>query len=62
MTGYNELLDQLKAKEITSLTIRKEDFLTFRETLIAREDFKHFRGAAFHHGETVYTYTEEKSK
>ena len=60
MTDYNELLDQLKAEEISALTIQKEDFMEFRESLIAREDFKHFRGAAFHHGKTVYTYTKEK--
>ncbi|RNF38515.1 hypothetical protein [Planococcus salinus] len=62
MTDYNELLDQLKTGEISSLTIEKEDFLKFREILVARKDFKHFSGAAFHHGKTVYTYSEEELK
>lgn len=62
MTDYNNMLDQLKAREISSITIQKEDFLVFREVLIARPDFKHFKGTAFHHGTTVYTYTEEPSK
>lgn len=62
MTDYNELLDQLKAGEISSITVKKEDFLDFRTILIGREDFKHFRGEAFHHGTTVYSYTEEPSK
>lgn len=62
MTDYNELLEQLKSKEIESIIIEKEDFLHFRNVLIEREDFKHFRGEAFHHGKTVYKYTEEPSK
>lgn len=62
MTDYNELLDQLKAGEIGSITIEKEEFLSFRTVLIGREDFKHFRGEAFHHGKTIYKYTEEPSK
>ncbi|TWT28024.1 hypothetical protein [Planomicrobium sp. CPCC 101110] len=62
MTDYNTMLDQLKAGEISSITIQKEDFLDFREVLISRPDFKHFKGTAFHHGTTVYTYTEEPSK
>jgi len=62
MANYDELLEQLKQGEISSLTVQKEDFLDFREVLIKREDFKHFRGAAFHHGITIYTYTENPSK
>ena len=62
MTDYNELLDRLKTGESESLTIEKEDFLSFRTVLIGREDFKHFRGEAFHHGKTIYKYTEEPSK
>ncbi|MGK7378572.1 hypothetical protein ACSFXN_12095 [Planococcus sp. 1R117A] len=62
MANYDELLEQLKQGEISSLQIEKEDFLEFRENLLKREDFKHFRGAAFHHGLTIYTYTEEPSK
>ncbi|MDN7244354.1 hypothetical protein QWY16_13560 [Planococcus shenhongbingii] len=62
MANYDELLEQLKQGEISSLQIEKEDFLEFREILLKREDFKHFRGAAFHHGLTIYTYTEEPSK
>ena len=62
MADYNELLEQLKAGELESITIEKEEFLSFREVLIARDDFKHFRGEAFHHGKTIYRYTEEASK
>ncbi|WP_106534619.1 hypothetical protein [Planomicrobium soli] len=59
MTNYNSMLDQLKAGELSSSTIQKEEFLDFRAVLIARPDFKHFKGAAFHHGTTIYTYQEE---
>lgn len=62
MADYNTQLEQLKQGEISSLTIQKEDFLDFREVLLKRDDFKHFRGAAFHHGVTIYTYTLEPSK
>ncbi len=62
MTDYNELLDRLKAGEIPSITVEKNDFLDFRTVLIAREDFKHFRGEAFHQGKTIYKFTQEPSK
>ncbi|MCM3610651.1 hypothetical protein M4S82_05260 [Planococcus sp. MERTA32b] len=62
MTDYNELLDRLKAGEMESLTVEKENFLDFRTVLIAREDFKHFRGEAFHHGKTIYRYMQEPGK
>ncbi len=62
MTDYTELLDQLKSGEIESLTIQKQDFLEFRKVLVERTDFKHYRGVAYHHGVTIYSYTEEPSK
>ncbi|MGN1402193.1 MAG: hypothetical protein ACI4XL_11910 [Bacillus sp. (in: firmicutes)] len=54
-----QLLEQLKAGELTEVRISKEDFLSFREQLVKREDFKHFRGDAQHGGETIYTYLKE---
>lgn len=62
MTDYNELLEQLKSGKIQSITINKEEFLDFRSVLIDRKDFKHFRGEAFHHGKTIYKFTQEPSK
>lgn len=62
MKDFNRLLDQLKAGEISSLEIPKEEFMDFRKVLVEREDFKHFRGTAYHFGRTVYTYTIEASK
>lgn len=56
----NELLDKLKNGEISELTIKKEDFLSFREQLVSRNDFKHFRGIAKHGGLTIYHYLEDE--
>ena len=55
----NELLEKLKGGELAELKIAKEDFLSFREQLVRREDFKDFRGIARHNGETVFTYMKE---
>ncbi|TFE00337.1 hypothetical protein [Jeotgalibacillus salarius] len=53
------LLDQLKSGELAEIVIEKENFDLFRSVLLSREDFKHFRGIARHHGKTVYQYQEE---
>lgn len=59
MNTYKQQLEDLKEGNITSITIEKEKFLEFREVLILREDFKHFRGIAKQGGIVIYTY--EKS-
>ena len=59
MNTYKQQLEDLKEGNITSITIQKENFLEFREVLIVREDFKHFRGIAKQGGIVIYTY--EKS-
>lgn len=59
MTTYEQQLEDLKEGTVTSITIEKEYFLEFREVLILREDFKHFRGIAKQGGIVIYTY--EKS-
>lgn len=55
----NEVLSKLANREIDEFRISKEDFLGFREVLVNREDFKHFRGNAQHDGVIIYTYLEE---
>jgi hypothetical protein len=59
MNTYEQQLEDLKEGNVTSITIEKENFLEFREVLILREDFKHFRGIAKQGGIVIYTY--EKS-
>lgn len=55
----NEVLDKLKNGDISEYYVPKEDFLPFREILVRREDFKHFRGIAQHGGNVIYRYLEE---
>jgi len=59
MSQYEQLLQELKEGIQSSVTISKEEFLSFREALIARADFKHFKGIAKQGGSIVYTYELE---
>lgn len=54
----NYIFDQLKNGDITEYLVTKQDFLAFRQVLVAREDFKHFRGIAQRGGEVIYQYLE----
>ncbi|HWJ79446.1 MAG TPA: hypothetical protein VNR61_15365 [Niallia sp.] len=54
-----QVLEQLKNKEIESFRVSKEDFLTFRAELVKRKDFKHFKGIAEIGGNVTYKYTDE---
>jgi len=55
----NALLEKLANGDLSELHITKEDFLLFREQLVKRRDFKHFRGIAKHEGLTTYVYLSE---
>lgn len=55
----NDILDQLKNGELKEYVLEMEDFYTFREVIVNREDFKYFRGNAQHGGKIIYTYMEE---
>lgn len=52
----HSLLEQLKNGEVEQITIKKEEFLQFRQQLVRRNDFKHFRGIALRGGDVAYTY------
>jgi hypothetical protein len=56
MSQYEQMLEELMQGIQTSFTISNQDFLTFREVLIVREDFKHFKGVAIQGGSVEYTY------
>jgi len=56
MNTYIQQLDELRDGVISSITIEKEKFFEFREVLVQREDFKHFRGIAKQGGFVIYTY------
>lgn len=53
-----EVLDKLKNGELTEYFVSKEDFLSVRNVLVKREDFKNFRGVAKRGGDVLYTYLE----
>ncbi|WP_096154906.1 MULTISPECIES: hypothetical protein [Bacillus] len=53
-----EILDKLKNGELNEYTVTNDVFMEFRKVLVAREDFKHFRGIAKHNGVVIYKYTE----
>ncbi|NCU17105.1 hypothetical protein [Pallidibacillus pasinlerensis] len=54
-----EILDQLAAKQLPEYTVAKEDFEVFRNVLVRRPDFKHFRGVAKRGGNVLYRYLDE---
>ncbi|OLS41913.1 hypothetical protein [Bacillus sp. MRMR6] len=55
----NEILDKLMKGELTEYYVKNEDFLSFRQIIVNREDFKHFRGIAKRGGDVLYRYLSE---
>jgi hypothetical protein len=51
-----EILEKLKEGSLSEYYVNKEDFLAFREELVKRKDFKHFRGIGQRGGDVVYQY------
>lgn len=56
MNEYENILQQLKEGELSFYTVKKEEFLKFREVLVNHENFKHFRGEAQQGGDIIFTY------
>ncbi|WP_445506359.1 hypothetical protein [Niallia sp. 03190] len=54
-----EILEQLKSGDIEEITIEKQEFLSFREHLVKRDDFKHYFGIAERGGDVTYRYLKE---
>lgn len=48
----------LQSGDVDMLEVSKADFLSFREVLVKREDFKHFSGKATQGGDIIYTYLQ----
>ncbi len=55
----NEILDKLRDGELSEYHVTNEQFLAFREFIVKREDFKHFRGIAQRGGSVLYKYLAE---
>jgi hypothetical protein len=51
-----ENLEKLKNGELSEFYVKKEDF---RQVLVKREDFKHFRGIGQRGGDVLYQYLKE---
>lgn len=56
MESYETQLDKLKAGEIETIEVSREQFFLFREAWLAREDKKYFVGEAHHQGAVTYRY------
>ncbi|PLT34393.1 hypothetical protein [Bacillus sp. V5-8f] len=54
-----EILEKLANREMGEYRITKEEFLAFRQFLVKRADFKHFKGIAQHGGDVIYRYMDE---
>jgi hypothetical protein len=55
----SEILDQLMTGELTEYYVTKDKFMEFRQVLVKRKDFKHFRGIGQRGGEVLYQYLKE---
>lgn len=54
-----EILEQLKSGTLSQYYVKKESFLAFREVLVKREDFKHFRGIGQRGGDIIFEYQKQ---
>lgn len=54
-----EILEKLKSGELEEYLVPKSEFLTFRQVLVKREDFKYYRGIAKRGGDILYQYLSE---
>jgi hypothetical protein len=52
-------LEKLKKGELSEFNVKKEEFMDFRQILVKRDDFKHFRGIGQRGGDVLYQYLEE---
>ncbi|MBT2695631.1 hypothetical protein [Bacillus sp. ISL-55] len=53
------MLESLKNREVEEIFVSKQDFMEFREFLVKREDFKHFKGIAQRGGDVIFRYIDE---
>jgi hypothetical protein len=54
-----EILDQLMTGELTEYYVTIDKFMEFRQVLVKRKDFKHFRGIGQRGGDVLYQYLKE---
>jgi len=54
-----EILDRLMTGELSEYYVTKDQFMEFRQVLVKRKDFKHFRGIGQRGGDVLYQYLKE---
>ncbi|MBT2698442.1 hypothetical protein ACSU6B_00395 [Neobacillus sp. C211] len=54
-----EILDRLMTGELSEYFVTNDDFMEFRQVLVKRKDFKHFRGIGQRGGDVLYQYLKE---
>lgn len=54
-----DILDRLMTGELSEYYVKNEDFMEFRQVLVKRKDFKHFRGIGQRGGDVLYQYLNE---
>jgi hypothetical protein len=54
-----EILDRLMTGELSEYYVTNDDFMEFRQVLVKRKDFKHFRGIGQRGGDILYQYEKE---
>ncbi|MEH7308376.1 hypothetical protein [Neobacillus drentensis] len=54
-----DILDRLMTGELSEYYVTNDQFMEFRQVLVKRKDFKHFRGIGQRGGEVLYQYLNE---
>ncbi|MFP5111083.1 hypothetical protein ACSU64_01670 [Bacillaceae bacterium C204] len=54
-----EILDRLMTGELSEYYVTNDQFMEFRQVLVKRKDFKHFRGIGQRGGDVLYQYLKE---
>jgi hypothetical protein len=54
-----EILDRLMTGELSEYYVSNDQFMEFRQVLVKRKDFKHFRGIGQRGGDVLYQYLKE---
>ncbi|MCM3114130.1 hypothetical protein M3610_02345 [Neobacillus sp. MER 74] len=54
-----DILNRLMSGELSEYYVTNDQFMEFRQVLVKRADFKHFRGIGQRGGDVLYQYLEE---
>ena len=54
-----DILDRLMTGELSEYYVTNDQFMEFRQVLVKRKDFKHFRVIGQRGGDVLYQYLKE---